>query len=328
MSARCPGYRRSFRHLVGAIALLVASVLALLLLLARSPPPSYGVVIDAGSTGSRVHVIAYRAGAVPGALPRIDWARTASLKATPGLSSFAADPRSAGLSVAPLLEFARRRVPPERWAVTEVRLMATAGLRLLDAVVAEAVLESCRVLLRESGFQFRDEWATVITGAVEGMYAWIAANYALGTLGDNSQDTTGIIELGGASVQVTFVTDKPLPPEFSQTLKFGDATYNLYSHSFLHLGQNVAYESLHDLLSKAGLKSMATHLIAPAKYRDPCTPMGFLPMEGTTRLPTSVLDLKVEFRHYAHAVGNFSECRAAALTLLQKGRGICQLLLH
>ncbi|KAL5220640.1 hypothetical protein ABZP36_025353 [Zizania latifolia] len=324
MGARCPGYRRSRHHLVGALALFVASVLVLLLLLARLPPPSYGVVIDAGSTGSRVHVIAYHAGVGRGPLPRIDWARTASLKANPGLSSLAADPRNAGQSLAPLLEFARRRVPPERWEKTDVRLMATAGLRLLDAVVAEAVLESCRALLRESGFQFQDEWATVISGAEEGMYAWIAANYALDTLGDDLQDTTGIIELGGASIQVTFVTDKPLPPEFSQTLKFGDVTYNLYSHSFPHLGQNVAYESLHDLLSTVGLKSRATHLISRAKYRDPCTPRGFFPMEGTVRLPASVLESKVEYRRYVHAVGNFSECRSAALTLLQKGREECR----
>ncbi|XP_006659435.3 probable apyrase 6 isoform X2 [Oryza brachyantha] len=330
MGARRSGGGSRRRLLVGALALLVASVLALLLLVARSPSRRYGVVIDAGSTGSRVHVIAYRsaaaagAGAGAGALPRIDWARTASMKATPGLSSFASDPGSAGRSLGPLVEFARRRVPPESWAETDVRLMATAGLRLLDAAVAEAVLESCRVLLRESGFQFQDEWATVISGAEEGTYAWIAANYALGTLGDDSQDTTGIIELGGASVQVTFVTDKPLPPEFSHTLKFGDVTYNLYSHSFLHLGQNVAYESLHDMLSTPGLKSMATHLISQAKYRDPCTPRGFSSMEGAVKLPASVLESKVDYRPYAHAVGNFSECRSAALTLLQKGREECR----
>uniref|UniRef100_A0A0E0LV76 ATP-diphosphohydrolase n=1 Tax=Oryza punctata TaxID=4537 RepID=A0A0E0LV76_ORYPU len=309
------------RRLVAASAL--ALLLLLLLLLSRSPrrPARYGVVIDAGSTGSRVHVIAYRSSppaAAASALPRIDWARTASMKATPGLSFFAADPGGAGRSLAPLVEFARRRVPPESWAGTDVRLMATAGLRLLDAAVAEAVLDSCRVLLRGSGFRFQDEWAT------EGMYAWIAANYALGILGDDSQDTTGIIELGGASVQVTFVTDKPLPPEFSHTLKFGDVTYNLYSHSFLHLGQNVAYESLHDMLSTPGHKSMATHLISQAKYRDPCTPRGFSPIEGAVKLPASVLESKVEYRPYAHAVGNFSECRSAALTILQKGREECR----
>lgn len=37
--------------------------------------------------------------------------------------------------------------------------------------------------------------------------------------------------------QVTFVSDELLPREFSRTLKFGNVTYNLYSHSFLHFGQ-------------------------------------------------------------------------------------------
>lgn len=36
--------------------------------------------------------------------------------------------------------------------------------------------------------------------------------------------------------QVTLVTGEPVPPEFSHVLKFGDVSYNLYSHSFLHLG--------------------------------------------------------------------------------------------
>ncbi|KAF8779060.1 hypothetical protein HU200_003025 [Digitaria exilis] len=318
---RQPGSRR---RVAVALALLAASALALLLLSSRFAPPRYGVIIDAGSTGSRVHVIAYRAGAGRGAaFPQLDWAHTASLKANPGLSSFAADPRGAGLSLAPLVDFARRRVPRERWVDTEVRLMATAGLRLLDSAVAESVLESCRDVLRQSGFLFQDQWATVISGAEEGIYAWVAANYALGTLGGDPHGTTGIIELGGASVQVTFVTDEPLPSKFSHVLKFGDVSYNLYSHSFLQLGLNVAYESLHDLLSSPGLKSMATHLISQTKYKDPCTPRGFTRMAESAKLPISVLEPKVEYRPFAHAVGNFSECRSAALTLLQKGKEGC-----
>lgn len=41
-----------------------------------------------------------------------------------------------------------------------------------------------------------------LIGTDEGSYAWVAANYALGTLGGDPQETTGIIELGGASAQV------------------------------------------------------------------------------------------------------------------------------
>ncbi|KAK3123507.1 hypothetical protein QOZ80_8AG0631980 [Eleusine coracana subsp. coracana] len=313
----------SRRRIAGALALLAAATLALLLL-CPSAPPSYGVIIDGGSTGSRVHVIAYRSGAGRDTLPRIDWARTASLKATPGLSSFAVDPSGAGRSLAPLVEFAKRHVPRGSWGDTEVRLMATAGLRLLDAAVAESVLESCRDMLRQSGFRFQDEWATVISGAEEGIYAWVAANYALGTLGGDSRETTGIIELGGASVQVTFATSESLPPEFSHVIKSGDVTYNLYSHSFLHLGQNVAYESLHDLLSSPDLKSMATHLVPQANYKDPCTPRGFTHIAGAVNLPASVLEPKVEYRRFAHAVGNFSECRSAVQTVLQKGKETCK----
>ena len=39
-------------------------------------------------------------------------------------------------------------------------------------------------------------------GSDEGLYAWVIANYALGTLGGDPLETTGIIELGGASAQV------------------------------------------------------------------------------------------------------------------------------
>lgn len=97
-------------------------------------------------------------------IPSIDWGSTAVMRVTPGLSSFSGEPERAGASLAELLEFAKGRVAKDQWGKTDVRLMATAGLRMLPVEVRESILESCRRVLRSSGFRFQDNWATVITG--------------------------------------------------------------------------------------------------------------------------------------------------------------------
>nr|XP_027072195.1 probable apyrase 2 isoform X1 [Coffea arabica] len=89
----------------------------------------------------------------------------------------------------------------EYWRETEIRLMATAGLRMLEKGVQDRILEACRTVLRGSDFRFYDDWASVISGSDEGVYAWVVANYALGTVGGDPKQTTGIIELGGAAAQ-------------------------------------------------------------------------------------------------------------------------------
>ncbi|KAM1050762.1 hypothetical protein PS2_032208 [Malus domestica] len=88
------------------------------------------------------------------------------MRVNPGLSAYAEDPESAGGSLRELPEFGKGRVPKDLWAETEIRLMARAGLRLLDLGVQNRILNSCWKVLRSSGFKFRDEWASVITGTV------------------------------------------------------------------------------------------------------------------------------------------------------------------
>ena len=89
----------------------------------------------------------------------------ASMRVSPGLSSYAEDPEGAGMSVGELVEFGKGKVPRERWGDTEIRLMATAGMRLLGPEAQGRILEACRRALRRSGFKFRDDWASVITGS-------------------------------------------------------------------------------------------------------------------------------------------------------------------
>ncbi|XP_062211410.1 probable apyrase 6 [Phragmites australis] len=310
-----PRRRRSLCGLCLGTALLVLVVSALVHLV--SPPPHrapqstrFSVVIDGGSTGTRAHVFA------AGPDGRLDLARSAVMRVSPGLSSFAAEPARAGESLRPLMEFVRERVGGSS-AETEVRLMATAGLRLLEERAQEAILASCRDVLRASGFRFEDAWAKVIPGSDEGIYAWIAANYALGTLGGDPHKTIGIIELGGASAQLTFVSDEVLPPELSNNFTFGDTTYTLYTNSLLNFGQNAAQDSLFEILRSRGSSKNSTLV-------DPCTPKGYSRNEkvmvGTSGASRSTLNNQ----YVDNGNGNFTECRSSSLMLLQKGKEKCQ----
>ncbi|KAI3467345.1 hypothetical protein Pfo_024008 [Paulownia fortunei] len=281
----------------------------------------YGVVIDGGSTGTRIHVFKYE---VRNGNLVLDFSEKGlvSMRVNPGLSAHAEDPERAGAAVAELVEFAKRNVPREYWAEAEIRLMATAGMRLLKNEDQERILNACRRILRASGFRFHDDWATIISGSDEGLYAWVVANYALGTLGAEPAQTTGIIELGGASAQVTFVSNEPMPPEFSRKVKFGNFTYNLYSHSLLHFGQNVAFELLKESLVSGG-QELVTESLQRGKPMDPCTPRGYAPDKEAWKLsPTSLIE-KNRYLSTLLPSGNFSECRSASLKLLQKGQDKC-----
>lgn len=54
---------------------------------------------------------------------------------------------------------------------------------------------------------------------------------------------------------------------------------------------------------------------------DPCTPSGYSHGVQSGMLPSGALSLKSASLSTLHARGNFSECRSAALMLLQKGKG-------
>lgn len=85
----------------------------------------YAVVIDAGSTGTRVHSYRFLS-QTGGALVLLN-DDFHSIK--PGLSAYAEDPRAAADSLDRLLAHARDAVPLEMQSETPIELRATAGLR-------------------------------------------------------------------------------------------------------------------------------------------------------------------------------------------------------
>ncbi|GAV75596.1 GDA1_CD39 domain-containing protein [Cephalotus follicularis] len=312
----------SFKSSIASIFAILAllSFACYSLLFANTTRLNYKIIIDGGSTGTRVHVFMYRGGKKEAGFA-FDKRGLLSMRVNPGLSAYAEIPENAGESLVGLLEFSKAQVPEEYWPETEIWLMATAGLRLLDLGIQERILDSCRRVLSSSGFKFRHQWASVITGSDEGTYAWVVANYALGSLGGDPLQTTGIIELGGASAQVTFVSNEPMPPEFSRAVNFGNFTYNLYSHSFLHYGLNAAFESFKESLVAVDF-NLDAQSIQKAMHIDPCAPNGYLhDMEWRNLSPGSLSDNK--HVNAFQSKGNFSECRSAALSLLQKGKEKC-----
>lgn len=223
---------------------------------ADSPIIQYAITIDAGSTGSRIHVYKFNN---CGPSPTLEYETFKALQ--PGLSSFAKDPTAAAASLDPLLEEAVRVVPRSIHSCTPIEVKATAGLRLLPGKEGEAILDEVRVRI-ESDWPFslgkEDAAVEIMDGKDEGVYAWITANYLLGNIGvgSNPGNTIAVMDLGGASTQIvfepTFPEDSPhqlAEGDHKYSLDFGGRDYTLYQHSYLGYGLMRARRSVHNLVA-------------------------------------------------------------------------------
>ena len=180
----------------------------------------------------------------------------------PGLSSFASDPAGAARSLDVLLDEAIRVVPSNLRSCTPVAVKATAGLRFLPGDQSEQILKAVEARIRERyPFVLADngKGVVVMDGKDEGVYAWITANYLLGTIGANdhrkrAEGTYAVLDLGGASTQIVFepVFTKPgthlEEGEHKYELKFGGRKHSLYQHSYLGYGLMRARKHVHQLV--------------------------------------------------------------------------------
>ena len=77
----------------------------------------HGLVFDAGSSGTRVHVYSWKIGG-GGSKDSFDLIADDLLKIKPGLSAYKDKPGEAGASLRPLLDYARTKIPADRLATT------------------------------------------------------------------------------------------------------------------------------------------------------------------------------------------------------------------
>lgn len=96
----------------------------------------YALMIDAGSTGSRIHVYKFN---YCHASPMLEYEVFAQTR--PGLSSFKTSPKEAAGSLNDLMAEAMRVVPESLRSCTPLAVKATAGLRLLGKKQSKAILK-------------------------------------------------------------------------------------------------------------------------------------------------------------------------------------------
>lgn len=196
----------------------------------------YGIMFDAGSTGTRIHIFKFQM--EDKEAPKLANETFRALK--PGLSAYADDPEKCTAGIRDLLEVAKSSVPPPMWAVTPVVLKATAGLRLLPGDKAKHLLDQVRALFLESPFLSRDDSVSIMDGTDEGISAWITVNFLTGDLHSDSP-TVGMLDLGGGSTQITFsprdeITIQTSPIDFIRSFQMFNHTHTVYTHSYLGLG--------------------------------------------------------------------------------------------
>uniref|UniRef100_A0A3B4B568 nucleoside-triphosphate phosphatase n=1 Tax=Periophthalmus magnuspinnatus TaxID=409849 RepID=A0A3B4B568_9GOBI len=266
----------------------------------ENPTLNYGVVVDCGSSGSRVFVYYWPPhNGNPHTLLDIRQMRDKErkpvvLKIKPGISTLAKTPTAASDYLQPLLSFAAAHVPKNKHKETPLYILCTAGMRLLEQV---AILEDIvSDIPLEFDFLFSESHAEVISGKQEGVYAWIGINFVLGRF-DHAESrqpisrrrTVGIMDMGGASLQIAYEVPGTKPGLTFLFLSQEDAAkgvlaefnlgcdvehtehvYRVYVTTFLGFGGNMARQRYEDHL----FNNTINKRYSPKPLFDPCLPVG------------------------------------------------------
>ncbi|XP_051157766.1 ectonucleoside triphosphate diphosphohydrolase 5 isoform X1 [Leptopilina boulardi] len=207
--------------------------------------PFYVVIIDAGSTGSRVLAFSFHTSIINGNLV-LDSELFHQEK--PGLSSYADNPIEGMKSLQILVDKAKSVIPQSEWNYTPLFMKATAGLRLLPGHKANDILEVTRNFLKTSGFHLNDKSISIMEGVDEGIFSWFTVNFLLDRFNQHSsRSTVAALDLGGGSTQVTFAPDEENVKELNDNIYNISAlnhNMSIYTHSYLGMGLMAARKGI------------------------------------------------------------------------------------
>lgn len=306
----------------------------------------YGIVVDAGSSGSRAYLYHWPPKSQPTDLlsikPLMDSFRQPLVKTvTPGLSSLEKSPDKVFEYLKPLLDFASNHIPEENQAETPLFILATAGMRLIPAEKQDLILSNLfEHISQKYSFYFPEDNLEIISGIQEGIYQWLAINYVLDKFGhdpgQNRSPTVGAIDMGGASMQIAVEVTAQDISKFSTKDKgkvvevnFSSSHhYKLFVTTFLGYGANEAIARYHRhlILSQLLTPSLVIRgLIPKFPYEDPCLPQG---LQENVSLPIDVEHLKYDLKYaalkpsqrlYLQGTGDWQKCYESLTEFVNSG---------
>ncbi|KAI3381428.1 hypothetical protein SNEBB_000873 [Seison nebaliae] len=298
----------------------------------------YAVVIDCGSTGSRIFI--YRWITIPSSIILSSTDHTRHLpkyelfgvkKKEPGVS-YVAEKGSTVLYIylKSLKELITKMLPSNiRENRVQFYLLATAGVRLLPKKLQETTIENIRsYFYLNANYQFLKEDVDVIDGKDEALYQWLALNYLVNRLKiNNAIESLSMIDLGGGSVQTAY-----LPTNISNNNKFRlDRKNQLNLKTYNGFGIQKMYDNyqifLHELMNKIVKKYLYKSIYNSVKsiivriddiqlkinnshhliLEDPCLNRG---------MSEDIKFLSDNKSYEQNGIGNFETCRKLVKTFL------------
>ncbi|XP_066910667.1 ectonucleoside triphosphate diphosphohydrolase 3-like [Clytia hemisphaerica] len=187
----------------------------------------YGVIIDAGGTGSRLYVYEYRS--------EDDIRNIFSKKCEKqGLTQYSNITELRPLLIQ-CLHDAEAEIPKDIIKSTPLFMKATAGMRKLklqDGTKYKNVWSEVRKILSDGNFPVST--VGTIPGKDEATYSWTTVNKVF-----PSKESNGIIEIGSTSLQIAFApaSGTNLPAAYSSEVDINGGNYKIYATSYLCLGK-------------------------------------------------------------------------------------------
>ncbi|GMH35514.1 hypothetical protein BSKO_03382 [Bryopsis sp. KO-2023] len=311
-------------------------------------PVSFVIVIDGGSTGTRIYVYSWKEPADPAQdFPKLELIPPSAasskvprrlgiraynrVETLPGLDSFLASDELRTKSLGPLLNWARAVIPSRLWRSTPVFLFGTAGLRNLPTKDREALVSNIGEVLKESGLRFEPSWAKTMTGDEEGMYGWVAVNYTKKrlrpgllkpeksspkdvVLNKPPDGTIDALDMGGSSLEITREVNGKAASnsENVKNVTLAGRTYSLQSHTYKQEGLNSAFDrSVAILLAQSVLGD-------GQEIEHPCMLAGYNDTHSLKEHATGKQSGVNDVRHVRLiGEGDWAKCRDLAAQVLQ-----------